>query len=113
MKEAMTLNKLMNKNKSDDQTEVSTNTRTDRQYSDVVINDKTKGHNKNKKDENKKEDFQDPKPLKDTSQPLEELKEYMKSIAEKVETLMTERNYYQQWNWIPQTQYQNLNYHQQ
>ena len=112
MKEAMTLNKLMKKNKSDVQTEASTNTRTDRKYSDVVINDKTDEHKKSKKNESKKEDFQDPKPLKDTSQPLEELKDYLKSIAEKVETLMTERNYYQQWNWIPQTQYQNLNYQQ-
>ena len=108
----MTLNKLMKKNKSDVQTEASTNTRTDRKYSDVVINDKTDEHKKSKKNESKKEDFQDPKPLKDTSQPLEELKEYLKSIAEKVETLMTERNYYQQWNWIPQTQYQNQSYQQ-
>ena len=114
MKEAMTLNKLMKKNKPEDQADDSSKVKHDKKYSDVVNNDKANEQNKNnKKNDNKKKvDFQNPKPPQDTSQPLEELKDFLKSIAKKVETLMTERNYYHQWNWIPQTQFQNQSYHQ-
>ena len=106
--------------KADKPNELTSNMRSDKSYSEAVkndddkqvINDSNKGGKKNKdKPTDKKEDFQDPKILKDTSQ-MNELKEFMKTIAEKVETLMTERNYYHQWNWVPQ-QNQNLYYQQQ
>ena len=96
MKEAMSLNKPSRKNKPIEEMD---NEVDNRKYSDVV-----KGGSRTK------EDFQYTKIPQDTSQTMEELMMYMKTIAEKVETLMMERHYFQQWSWAPESQYQNQNF---
>ena len=92
--------------KTEDPNEFVSNMRTDKSYSETVKNDGNKtanndGNKKSKKNtekvKEKDEDFQDPKVIKDTAQ-IYELKEFMKTIAEKVEALITKRNYFHQWN---------------
>ena len=92
----MSLNKPSRKNKPIEEMD---NEVDNRKYSDVV-----------KDGSRTKEDFQYTKIPQDTSQTMEELMMYMKTIAEKVETLMMERNYFQQWSWAPESQYQNQNF---
>ena len=107
MKEAFTLKKIIKK--SDEPNKFISNIRLDKSYSEIVNSENSKKVKKgSEKVKEKEEDFQDPKILKDTSQLMNELRDYMKTLAEKVETLILERNYYQQWNWVPQqaqTQY--------